>query len=174
MKTYHHLKIFTGLTAALLITTNTSAETNNNEGKKADTGIKANSGIEVGTLQLDHILKMNAKCLEHARKSNYYVSIAIYDQGGILLSFIQSDNTAPGVGEVARWKGTSSAFYRVATAETAKWNVPNAPKMATIQGGLPLFSSDGKPLGGIGVSGAPAEFDEECAAQATQAAGLRN
>lgn len=165
MNTCRHLPIFIGLTTALLTANATSAETNTKtEGARE----------KASALQLDHILKMNTKCLEHARKSNYDVSIAIYDQGGILLSFIQSDNTAPGVGEVARWKGISSAFYRVATAETAKWNVPNAPKMATIQGGLPLFSSDGKPLGGIGVSGAPAEFDEECAAQATHAAGLRN
>lgn len=134
----------------------------------------ANADTKIWNLQLSHIQKMNAKCLEHARKSNYDVSIAIYDQGGILLSFVQTDGAVPGVGEVARWKGISSAFYRTATAETAKWNVPNAPKIATIQGGLPIFSQDGKPLGGIGVSGAPAEFDEECAALATQAAGLRN
>lgn len=133
----------------------------------------ANEG-KVSALQLNHIQKMNSKCLEHAGKSKYDISIAIYDQGGILLSFVQTDGAAPGVGEVARWKGTSSAFYRTATAKTAEWNIPNAPKIATIQGGLPIFSQDGKPLGGIGVSGAPAEFDEECAALATQAAGLRN
>lgn len=134
----------------------------------------AHADNKVSALQLSHIQKMNANCLEHARKSNYDVSIAIYDQGGILLSFIQTDGAAPGVGEVARWKGISSAFYRTATAETAKWNVPDAPKIANIRGGLPIFSQDGKPLGAIGVSGAPAEFDEECAAQATQAVGLRN
>lgn len=134
----------------------------------------ANADTKISNLQLRDIQKMNAKCLEHARKFNFDVSIAIYDQGGILLSFVQTDGAAPGVGEVARWKGISSAFYRTATAKTAQWNVPNAPKIATIQGGLPIFSQDGKPLGGIGVSGAPAEFDEECAALATQAAGLRN
>ena len=134
----------------------------------------ANADNNVSALQLNHIQKMNAKCLEHARKSKYDVAIAVYDQGGILLSFVQTDGAAPAVGEVARWKGISSAFYRTATGKTADWGIPNAPKIATVQGGLPIFSRDGKPLGSIGVSGAPAEFDEECAAQATQAAGLRN
>lgn len=134
----------------------------------------ANADTKVSALQLSHIQKMNTRCLEHARKANYDVAIAIYDQGGVLLSFIQTDGAAPGVGEVARWKGISSAFYRIATAKTAEWNVPNAPKIATIRGGLPIFSAEGKPLGAIGVSGAPSEFDEECAAEATQAAGLRN
>ena len=134
----------------------------------------ADTDTKISALQLSHIQKMNTKCLEHARKAKQDVSVAIYAQGGILLSFTQTDGAAPAVGEVARWKGISAAFYRVATAKTAEWGIPNAPKIATIQGGLPVFSQDGKPLGGIGVSGAPAEFDEECAALATQAAGLRN
>lgn len=136
--------------------------------------VAANAEAKVSALQLSHIQKMNAKCLDHARKSKQDVAIAIYDQGGILLSFTQTDGAAPAVGEVARWKGISAAYYRTATAKTAEWGIPNAPKIATVQGGLPLFSSDGQPWGGIGVSGAPAEFDEECAALATQAAGLRN
>lgn len=136
--------------------------------------VAANGDTKVSALQLSHMQKMNAKCLDHARKSKHEVAIAIYDQGGILLSFIQTDGAAPAVGEVARWKGISAAYYRTATAATAGWGIPNAPKIATVQGGLPIFSSDGAPLGGIGVSGAPAEFDEECAALATQAAGLRN
>lgn len=136
--------------------------------------VAANTEPKASALQLSHIQKMNAKCLDHARKSKQDVAIAIYDQGGVLLSFTQTDGAAPAVGEVARWKGISAAYYRTATAKTAEWGIPNAPKIATVQGGLPLFSSDGQPWGGIGVSGAPAEFDEECAALATQAAGLRN
>lgn len=129
---------------------------------------------EVTSLQLNHINKMNARCMEHAQKADNDVAIAIYDQSGLLLSFIQSDDAAPAVGEVARWKALSSAYYRVPTATTAEWGIPNAPKIATIQGGLPILSPNGNPLGGIGVSGASSEFDEKCAALATQAAGLRN
>lgn len=136
--------------------------------------INVNANTNVSALQLSHIQKMNARCLEHAREAKHEIAIAIYDQSGILLSYMQTDDASPGAGEVARWKGLSSAFYRTATAKTAEWNVPNAPKIATIQGGLPIFSADGKPLGGIGISGAPAEFDEQCAALATQAAGMRN
>ncbi len=136
--------------------------------------VAANTETKVSALQLSHIQKMNAKCLDHARNSKQDVAIAIYDQGGILLSFTQTDGAAPAVGEIARWKGISAAYYRTATVKTAEWGIPNAPKIATVQGGLPLFSSDGLSLGGIGVSGAPPEFDEECATLATQAARLRN
>lgn len=136
--------------------------------------LAANEEEKISALQWSHIQKMNARCLEHARKSKQDVAIAIYDQGGILLSFTQTDGAAPATGEVARWKGTSAAYYRLATAKTAEWGIHALPKIAIVQGGLPIFSADGKPLGGIGVSGAPPEFDEECAALATQAAGLRN
>ncbi len=134
----------------------------------------ANAETEVADLTLSHINQMNARCLKHAEKENYDVAIAIYDQGGVLLSFVQTNGASPATGEVARWKGLSAAYYRVATATTAEWDVPTAPKIATVQGGLPISSTEGKPLGGIGVSGAPPEFDEECSALATQAAGLRN
>lgn len=134
----------------------------------------ADTDTKVSALEFDHINQMNARCLKHAEEVGHNVAIAIYDQGGVLLSFLKTDGASPAAGEVARWKGLSAAYYRVSTATTAEWNVPTAPKIATIQGGLPITSTDGKPLGGIGVSGAPPEIDEECSALATQAVGLRN
>lgn len=125
-------------------------------------------------LNLKTISKMNATCLAEAKKENYDVAIAIFNQDGTLLSFTQTDGAAPATGEVARWKGLSAAHYRASTAETAKWNVPTAPNIATIQGGVAIFSKQGAALGSIAVSGAPPAFDERCGISATKAVGLVN
>ena len=65
-------------------------------------------------------------------------------------------------------KAESSARFRTPSAEIAKWvqsnpAVGHVPGLLGVRGGLPLRTSSGKPLGGIGVSGAPSEVDEECA-----------
>lgn len=132
-----------------------------------------NAETKASALDYETVNKINATCLEQARKANYKVAIAIYDQGGVLLSFIRMDGAPTAVGEVARWKGLSAAIYQTKTSQTAKWNVPTAPKIATAQGGVPVFTKDGKALGGIGVSGAPPEFDESCGAAAAQSIGLQ-
>lgn len=100
---------------------------------------------EASELNYQTIQKMNSTCLALARKERYDVAIAIYDQGGVLVSFTQSDGAAPATGEVARWKGLSASYYRTATAETGKWNVPNAPKIATIRGGYLFFRASVSP-----------------------------
>ena len=44
--------------------------------------------------------------------------------------------------------------------------------MATWRGGLPIRLATGQLIGGVGVSGAPSEFDEECGNTGIAAAGL--
>ena len=61
------------------------------------------------SLNLNTLNNINANCLEQADKANNNVAIAIYDKGGILLSFIQTDDVAAATGEVARWKARSTA-----------------------------------------------------------------
>ncbi|MEZ0471606.1 heme-binding protein [Luteimonas salinilitoris] len=73
---------------------------------------------------------------------------------------------------MAQWKGRSAAIYRRSTRETAAWNVPTAPMIAAMEGGVPLFARDGTAIGGVGVSGAPSEFDAECGTRAAEAASL--
>lgn len=111
-------------------------------------------------------------CLAHAKKAGHAVVVAVFDQNADLVSFA-NHATSQGTSEVAQWKGRSAAMYRRSTRETASWNLPTVPMIATVEGGVPLFTPDGVPLGGVGVSGAPSEFDAECATRAAEAAGLR-
>ncbi|WP_028920300.1 GlcG/HbpS family heme-binding protein [Pseudoxanthomonas suwonensis] len=111
-------------------------------------------------------------CLAAADRAGYTVAVAVFDAGGDLVSF-GKDRTSPAAGAVAQWKGRSAAIYGYSTAQTATWNIPAAPMISTAQGGVPIFTTDGQDLGGVGVSGAPSEFDEACGTAAVQAAGLR-
>lgn len=112
------------------------------------------------------------RCLAHAREAGHPVAVAVFDQSGELLSFARGQ-TSPATAAVAQWKGRSAAIYRRSTLETGTWNVPTAPMIATVEGGVPLFTTDGVAVGGVGVSGAPSEFDAQCGTIAAEAAGLR-
>lgn len=124
-------------------------------------------------LDMASIESMNNACQNAAKKEGYTVAVAIFNDNGNLLSFSYG-GASPAASEVAQWKGLSAALYRVSTAETAKWNVPTAPKISTAQGGVPLFNKNGDAVGGIGVSGAPPQFDEDCGVLAAKAVGLNS
>jgi glc operon protein GlcG len=108
----------------------------------------------------------------YAKNNNLSMAIAIYDTHGQLIHFIKMDGTSLGVSKVAQWKGLSAAVYQFSTEDTGKWNVPNAPEIATVPGGLPIITKEGNVIGGIGVSGAAASVDVLCAEAGLRAAGL--
>ena len=124
------------------------------------------------TLDLQAAAVIRDACLSHAEENGQTVAVSVFDQGGNLVTFARLDGTSLAAQEISQWKGKSAAMYRRSTLETREWNAPEAPGIATFQGGLAIFSQDGAPLGGVGVSGAPSAFDEACAAVGLEAAGL--
>lgn len=123
-------------------------------------------------LDLSTARSMGDHCLSHAAAQHQNVAVAIFDRAGELVTFARMDNVSSGVAEVAKWKGRSAAKYQYSTVETAGWNVPTAPDLATVGGGVPIFDSKGNPLGGVGVSGASVEFDAACGTEAVKSVGL--
>jgi len=115
---------------------------------------------------------ISERCIARAREAGHPVAVAVFDQSGELLSFARGD-ASPAAAEVARWKGRSAAVFRRSTLETGDWNLPTVPMIATIEGGVPLFTTDGVPVGGVGVSGAASEFDAACGTLGAEAVGLR-
>ena len=107
-----------------------------------------------------------------ARKLN--VAIAVHDESGRLVTFARMDGASTAVSDIAIWKSRSAATYRYASAETAKWNNPDFPGIATAGGGVPIFTVDGQALGAIGVSGASTDDDIACAEAGIRAAALRS
>lgn len=119
--------------------------------------------------------KMAMACVSHQRDNKGPpVDIAIYDDGAKLIYFVAMDGTSIGTGTTAMAKAESAARFRFSSAETGSWvkgnpAVGHVPGLLGVRGGLPIFTASGKPLGGIGVSGSPAEVDEKCAQAAIDA-----
>ena len=113
--------------------------------------------------------KMATACVNQHRQTNGPpLAIAIYDDGAKLVYFVGMDGISSGTGPTAMAKAESSARFRTPTANIAGWVQSNAavghvPGLLGVRGGLPIATASGKPLGGIGVSGAPSEVDEKCA-----------
>lgn len=115
---------------------------------------------------------MRDGCVAYAKENSISVAIAVYDDELRLVSFDMMDGTSNISGELAHWKAKGAANYRVASADTAKWNVPHVPGIATFGGGVPVFTAEGAPLGAIGVSGSTQDGDIACAMAGIAAAGL--
>jgi uncharacterized protein GlcG (DUF336 family) len=116
--------------------------------------------------------KIIAGSVAYADSSKLSMAIAIYDNHGQLICFAKMDGTSVSVAKVAQWKGLSASVYQFSTEETGKWNVPTAPDMATVPGGLVIKTKDGFVIGAIGVSGSSASVDVKCAEAGLKAAGL--
>ena len=126
-------------------------------------------------LTLELAQKMALACVKHQRDRNGPpVDIAIYDDGAKLIYFLAMDGTSAGTGPTAMAKAESSARFRFPSAEIGRWvhgnpAVGHVPGLLGVRCGLPIVTASGKALGGIGVSGAPAEVDEKCAQAAIDA-----
>jgi glc operon protein GlcG len=110
--------------------------------------------------------------IAYADSAKVNMVIAIYDNDAQLMSFARMNGASIGVSKVAQWKGVSAALYQTSTAQTATWNANNAPDIATIPGGVPIFTKDGNFIGSVGVSGAASSVDVKCAEAGLRAAGL--
>lgn len=116
-------------------------------------------------------------CMAWAAENDLDVVIAVYDEAVNPKAFMRMDGAQPGSIAIAQWKGESAANFRRTTREiadfvTAMPAIGHAPGIAALQGGVSIRTEDGAPLGGVGVSGASAAQDEECAVAGVEAAGL--
>ncbi|WP_156840559.1 GlcG/HbpS family heme-binding protein [Novosphingobium aquimarinum] len=112
-------------------------------------------------------------CLAWAGERGMKAAIAVRDPRGMLVAYAHLDGTSTAAGEAALWKSDSASRFGAATADLAKLNPPaNMPAVATIRGGVPIYTKDGVLLGGVGVSGMKSEDDAACASAGIEAAGL--
>lgn len=101
------------------------------------------------------------------------VNIAIYDDGGNLKLFRRQDGAFLHSIRIAQLKGQTSAGMPRSTRELGELNYSNSarpigleqvPGLVMFAGGLPIMTAAGEQIGGVGVSGATADQDEDCAA----------
>jgi glc operon protein GlcG len=112
--------------------------------------------------------KMAAACEALAKQNGWKMNIAILDAGGNLKYFVRQDDAFLGSVEIAQLKANTSAKFPFSTKQLGEiaQKVPGiafVPGLVTFEGGLPIKTGGGEHVGSIGVSGASAEQDGQCA-----------
>lgn len=127
------------------------------------------------TLGLDAAKKMAAACETLAAQQGWKMIVAIMDRGADLKYLSRMDGSFLGSIEIAQLKANTSANFPFSTrmlGQIAQERVPgivHVPGLVTFAGGLPIVTAKGEHLGSIGVSGATADQDEQCAQAALDA-----
>lgn len=119
-------------------------------------------------LSLETAKKMAAACEALAKQQGWKMNVAIYDAGANMKYFLRQDDAFLGSIEIAKLKANTSASFPFPTkmlGEIAQ-KVPGiafVPGIVTFEGGVPIKTGGGEHIGSIGVSGASAEQDGQCA-----------
>ena len=131
------------------------------------------SSKENSILSLEVAKKMAEICEELAIESKWRpIVIAIYDSGGNLKLLHRQDGSFLMSLQIAKLKAKSSAGLPMTTRQIGDLayknkdrghGIEHVPGVVTFPGGVPIIIKSGAHLGGIGVSGATADQDEECA-----------
>jgi uncharacterized protein GlcG (DUF336 family) len=103
------------------------------------------------------------------------VNVAVFDDGGNLKLFRRQENAFLGSIKISQMKAATSSNFPLPSRmwgeiaygkDGEPGRVPGlalVPGYAAFPGGLPLMTADGQHIGGVGVSGATGDQDEECA-----------
>lgn len=117
----------------------------------------------------------------HAGAEGIRLAAAVVDRGGNLVASVRMDNAQLGAMSLACDKAVTAVSFG---HPTRAWSASSAPggsdwglahtlggRAVVFPGGIPVFA-DGVLVGGLGVSGAASDVDENCAMAAVQAVGL--
>jgi glc operon protein GlcG len=129
-------------------------------------------------LTLANAKALAAAALEKAAEIGKPVSVCVLDGRGLVVYLERQDGAPPFTSSTAEGKAAGSAFTGRPSASLAQMAQTNVSGVLAIsarlggrftaaQGALPLFRGD-ECIGAIGVSGALAEEDEECARAAVE------
>jgi uncharacterized protein GlcG (DUF336 family) len=124
--------------------------------------------------------KLIAAAQEHARGLGIKVAVAIVDEGGLLQALSRMDGAFPLSSQIAEAKAVGAAlWYRDGAAlASVREQRPAFFDAVSSLARLPIMPGDGSVpirrddvvLGAVGVSGAAAEQDRECAEAGVRAA----
>lgn len=133
-------------------------------------------------LTIDMAIAMADACEAEAIEQGWRpVIIAIFDDGGNLKHFKRMDGSFLGSIEIAQLKGHTAAIFPRSTRARGELayggerphGIELVPGIVVFPGGLPIIAKDGHQVGGIGVSGATSDQDEQCAQAAIDAVADR-
>ena len=138
--------------------------------------------IQTSSVGLDLALDLLAGVRSEAAERGVAIGTAVVDIGGNVVASWRMD----GAQLVALPLAIDKAWTAVACGQpTEHWATSSAPgegdwglstalggRFIVFAGGLPITTTDGQLIGGLGVSGSAAEVDRACAEAALRAAGL--
>ncbi|BBI34121.1 GlcG/HbpS family heme-binding protein [Cohnella abietis] len=129
-------------------------------------------------LTLETAKRMLAAAEQKARQMGLSSDIAIVDEGGNLIAFYRMDNARIAGIDISQNKAWTSVAMQMPTSNLAQSALPGGPtfginttnhgRLVILGGGIPIVS-DGRIIGGIGVSGGSSAQDIEVANAAIQA-----
>ncbi|MEU6392827.1 heme-binding protein [Streptomyces sp. NPDC046939] len=129
-------------------------------------------------LTLASATKAAQAALDAAKKENQKVSVAVVDRNGNTVLTLRGDGAGPQAYEAAEKKAFTAVSWNAPTSELAK-RLDKAPTLKDIPGTLFLgggapVASQGAPIAGIGVAGAPSgDLDEKFAQAGVDSLHLR-
>lgn len=118
--------------------------------------------------------------VQHARQLGVRINVAVCDASGLLVAFLRMPLSFPQSIELAIDKARTAAGFGFPTSawlsvcgedEAMKLGFSSRAGLIFFGGGVPIRLGD-RVIGGIGVSGASASQDEECAYAALEALGI--
>ena len=132
-------------------------------------------------LTLDESNRLIAAAHEKARGDGLRVTVAVVDEGGLLLALGRMDGAPPLSAQIAEAKAVGAALWhrdgdslaQVLNDRPAFFAQVDRLVRVPMIGGLGslLVRRDGRVLGAVGVSGALPDQDKECAAAGLAAIG---
>ena len=127
-------------------------------------------------LSLEMANKIADACVAKAAEAGWRpINVAVFDDGGNLKVFKRMEGAFLGSIQIAQMKGHSSTMFPFPTRVFAELGygkegqpgtvpgIVEIPGIASFPGGLPIMTAGGQQLGGVGVSGATSDEDEQCA-----------
>jgi uncharacterized protein GlcG (DUF336 family) len=126
------------------------------------------------TLSIEAAEKMALACDKYGRDKGWKLNIAVLDEGGGLLYFRRDPGSYRGSVDISinkAWTATQFGFPTRLFGDTiikAANGIQYTPRLIIFPGGLPVKAGEVL-IGGVGVSGATGDQDEECAQVALDA-----
>lgn len=138
---------------------------------------------EIGQLRLTWQTAHQAveAAVREALELGVKINVSVLDAGGNLLAFLRMSGAPLHSIEISQDKAYTAVSFGLATSqwtdalkthsEAVRQGLPLRPRFVMFGGGLPIWL-EGELIGGIGVSGALEQQDEQCAQAGLQAIGL--
>lgn len=138
------------------------------------TAIIPTQSLAADELNLENAQLLSKKIVECGKNHGHAFSIAVVNDEGNLLFFQRDPKAYSGSIKSALEKAATAAQFRRPTREFGesiaggRMSLLSVGDLVAVEGGVPLTTSKGLPLGAVGVSGARASEDEACAVAAVK------